>query len=303
MSDRARQALHLLGLEPIAETTADPNSYGFRPHRCVADAIEQCFTLLSRKVAPVWILECDIKGCFDNINHDWILEHIPMDRKVLSSWLKAGFIERATLMPTRSGVPQGGIASPTIANMVLDGMERMLREAFPKNSSKRVKNQVHIVRYADDFVVTGNSKEVLEEVARPLIEEFLRERGLELSAEKTRVTHIDAGFDFLGHNIRKYNGKLLIKPSKASQKSLRDKVRTLLSKMKTAPQSVVIQRLSPVLRGWARFYSAVVCQEVYDTMHPSTRRGFGSSCGSGVDAAIRRRSSIGSPIATLFAKG
>ena len=170
MSDRAHQALHLLGLDPVAETLADPNSYGFRPWRSTADAIEQCFNLLARKVAPSWILEGDIKGCFDNIDKTWILEHMPMDRRILKSWLDVGFIENKALFPTPAGVPQGGIISPTIANLVLDGMESLLRKHFPTNSSGR--SQVHMVRYADDFIVTGVSREALEGEVKPLLRTF-----------------------------------------------------------------------------------------------------------------------------------
>ena len=123
MHDRAMQALWLLALNPVAETTADKNSYGFRPRRSTADAIERCFMALAKRDSAQWILEGDIRGCFDNISHDWLLKHVPMDKVVLRKWLKAGFIDQGTLFPTEAGTPQGGIASPVLANMVLDGME------------------------------------------------------------------------------------------------------------------------------------------------------------------------------------
>jgi RNA-directed DNA polymerase len=210
MKDRAMQALYLLALEPVAETKADKNSYGFRPQRSTADAIGQCFCALGRKTSTQWILEGDIKGCFDNINHDWLLESIPTDKVILKKWLKAGYIDKRTLFATDAGTPQGGVISPTVMNMTLDGFEGMLRKRYPKN--KPVK--INFIRYADDFIITGSSKELLENEVKPLVEQFLSARGLELSQEKTRITHIDEGFDFLGQNIRKYNGKLLIKPSK-----------------------------------------------------------------------------------------
>lgn len=266
MADRACQALHRLGLDPIAETTADPNSYGFRKARSTADAIEQCFNLLARKCAPAWVLEGDIKGCFDNFDFDWILSHIPMDRRILESWLKAGFIENQTLFPTSAGVPQGGIISPTISNMVLDGMERLLREHFPRTSSKKTRHQVHLVRYADDFIVTADTREVLEYEVRPLLEDFLQERGLELSAEKTKITRIQDGFDFLGQNIRKYGDKLLTKPSRSNQRQFRAKVNKLLGELKTAPQEMVIGKLNPVIRGWANYHRHVVSKRVFCTM-------------------------------------
>lgn len=119
MKDRAMQALFLLAVEPIAETTADNHSYGFRPQRSTTDAIEQCFSALARGKSPSWVLEGDIRGCFDNISHDWMLAHIPMDAVILKKWLKAGYVENRTLFPTRAGTPQGGIISPTLANLTL----------------------------------------------------------------------------------------------------------------------------------------------------------------------------------------
>jgi RNA-directed DNA polymerase len=180
------QALYLLALLPVAETTADPNSYGFRPKRSTADAIEQCFTVLARKIGPQWVLEGDIRGCFDNISHAWMLTHIPTDKEVLKKWLKAGFMENRTLFPTEAGTPQGGIISPTLANLTLDGLERLLKETFRK---KEIRGQcyrpkVNFVRYADDFIITGRSKELLEDEVKPLVEQFMSARGLQLSPEK-----------------------------------------------------------------------------------------------------------------------
>ena len=128
MKDRAMQALHLSALEPISETTADWNSYGFRPERATQDAIAQCFILLALKTSAVWILEGDIRGCFDNIKHDWLIDNIPMDKKILQKWLKAGYIHKRILYPTDAGTPQGGICSPTLANMTLDGLEAELKK-------------------------------------------------------------------------------------------------------------------------------------------------------------------------------
>jgi RNA-directed DNA polymerase len=130
MKCRAMQALYLLALDPVAETTADPNSYGFRPQRSAADAIEQCFNLLGKQASPQWILEGDIKACFDRICHEWLYANIPMDKGILKKWLKAGFIEKNVLKPTEEGTPQGGICSPVLANITLDGLEKMLMERF-----------------------------------------------------------------------------------------------------------------------------------------------------------------------------
>jgi RNA-directed DNA polymerase len=189
------QALYLLALDPVAETTADPNSYGFRRGRSAADAIEACFIALCKNDRAQWILEGDIKSCFDHISHKWILAHIPMDKAILKKWLKAGYMENRRLYPTKEGTPQGGICSPVIANMVLDGLEQMLTSHFSKTSRKGRRAKVNLIRYADDFCITGSSKELLEQEVRPLVEQLLRERGLPLSAEQTVTTQIEQGFD------------------------------------------------------------------------------------------------------------
>src|SRR5471032_2107139 len=246
MRCRAMQALHLLALEPVAETTADPNSYGFRPERSTADAGEQCFIALARKTSAQWVLEADIKACYDEISHPWMVANIPTDKVILQKWLKAGYVYQDELFPTDAGVPQGGIISPVVANMTLDGLEAMLAEKFPK--AKRTGLKMHMVRYADDFIITGNSKEWLEHEVKPAVVAFLAERGLVLSPVKTKVTHIDGGFDFLGWNIRKYNGKLLMKPSKANVKAHLDKIREVIKGNKTAKQANLIRLLNLILR-------------------------------------------------------
>jgi len=206
MYDRSMQALYQMALDPVQEATADPNSYGFRKGRCCADAREQLFLMLGKETAATWVLEGDIKGCFDHISHEWLLGNIPMDKSVLKQFLKAGFVFKEEMFPNEEGTPQGGVISPTLANMTLNGMEPLIRNHFGKHS------KVNVTRYADDFVITCPSKETAEEAKRILIP-FLAERGLELSEEKTLITHIDEGFNFLGWNFRKYDGKLLIKPS------------------------------------------------------------------------------------------
>ncbi len=261
MKCRAMQALHLLALEPIAETTADLNSYGFRPERSAADAGEQCFNALARKSGAQWVLEGDIQSCFDKISHDWMLTNIPTDKVMLRKWLKAGFVYQNELFPTDAGTPQGGIISPAIANMTLDGLEAMLAKKFPNAKQRGLK--MNMVRYADDFIVTGHSKEWLEQAVKPALVEFLAERGLALSPEKTKITHIGDGFDFLGWNIRKYNGKLLMKPSKANVKVHLGKIREIIKANKTAKQANLIGLLNPVLRGWANYHSHIVAKETF----------------------------------------
>jgi RNA-directed DNA polymerase len=149
MHDRAMQALYRLALDPIAETLGDPNSYGFRTERSTSDAIEQCFNVLARKHSPQWILEGDIRACFDGISHDWLLAHIPMETAMLRKWLKAGFMEKHVLSPTETGVPQGGIASPVIANLALDGLEKLLKAHYPPNTKRAQRAKVNLVRYCD----------------------------------------------------------------------------------------------------------------------------------------------------------
>ena len=221
----------------------------------------RCQQILARKPCSKWILEGDIKGCFDNINHDWLLAHVPMDRAILRKWLKAGFIEVRTLWPTEAGTPQGGIISPTLANMTLDGLERELSKRFHWRSL------VHLVRYADDFIITGKSKELLENEVKPLVANFLRERGLELSPEKTSIAHIDRGFDFLGWNVRKYDGKLLVHPSKKSVRSFWEQFRATLRQYAAHEQSVLIGWLNPLVRGWANYHRCANSGRCFRKMH------------------------------------
>lgn len=272
MKDRAMQALYLLALDPVAETTADHNSYGFRPSRSTADAREQGFTSLAKKVSPKWVLEGDIKGCFDNISHEWLLKNIPMDRKILEGWLKAGCIFNGEFIATEAGTPQGGIISPTLANMALDGLERKLNQRFRNRqywdkeaqTTKVETKQVNFIRYADDFIITGISKELLEHEVKPLVVDFLKDRGLELAPEKTRITHINDGFDFLGWNIRKYSDqKLLTKPSDGNVKGFLDNVRGVFDDNKTATPHWIICKLNPIISGWAQYHKGAVAKEIF----------------------------------------
>ena len=263
MHDRAMQALYKMALDPVAETTADPNSYGFRPYRRCADAIEQCFIILARKQSPTWILEGDIKACFDEISHKWILDNILLDKQILGKWLKAGYMEEKTVYPTSKGTPQGGIISPTIANMVLDGMESTAKaSALPRRQGSR-HPRINVIRYADDFIITGESKHLLETKVKPTIESFLKQRGLTLSEAKTRITHINSGFDFLSQNVRKYNGKLLIKPSKDSIRSLRSNINLTIRRCYGQAAEILIGALNPILRGWVNYHRHVVAKRCF----------------------------------------
>jgi RNA-directed DNA polymerase len=256
MKDRAVQALYLLALEPIAETTGDPNSYGFRAKRSTADAIEKCHMALSLRASARWVLEGDIRGCFDNISHEWMLRHIPLDKVMLRKWLKAGVMENRILFPTEAGTPQGGIISPVLANLTLDRLEQLLKENFrvKKLNGRNHNPKVNLVRYADDFIITGATRELLENEVKPLVEQFLRDRGLQLSPEKTCVTPIEQGFDFLGTHIRRYGDKLLVKPSKKNMRAFLEKVRWAIHRTRAVEQRHMIRMLNPIIRGWTNYH-------------------------------------------------
>lgn len=262
MRDRAMQALHLLALEPVAETTGDHHSYGFRRERSTADAIEQVRNVLGRKASPKWVLEGDIKGCFDNISHDWLVANVCMDKGILRKWLKAGFIETGRLFPTQAGTPQGGIISPVLANLALDGLQHELTTLFRTVRDARAA-KVNLVRYADDFIITGSSKEYLEEKVKPLVEKFLATRGLILSEKKTKITHVTEGFDFLGWNVRIFNRMLVTQPSKKNIKAFLGKIRSLLRERKAARQIEVIEKLTPVIRGWANYHRSQMASRTF----------------------------------------
>jgi len=263
MSDRAMQALHLLALDPVAETTADHHSYGFRRGRSTTDAIEQVRNVLGKFTKSAkWALEGDIRGCFDNISHAWLAANIPIDKGILRKWLKAGYIETGRLFPTQAGTPQGGIISPVLANMALDGLQKELETLFTTVRQARAA-KVNLVRYADDFIITGSSRELLENEVQPLVERFLATRGLVLSESKTKVTHVTEGFDFLGWNVRLMNRMLLTQPSKKNTKAFLDKIRTSLRSLRAAPQAEVIAKLTPIVRGWGSYHRSQMATRTF----------------------------------------
>jgi RNA-directed DNA polymerase len=257
MKCRGMQALHLFALEPIAETIADKNSYGFRPLRSTDDAIEQCFITLARKVSASYVLEGDICACFDSISHSWIVENTMMDKEILKKWLAAGYWDKGILYPTEIGTPQGGLASPTLLVITLSGLERAVKSAVEP------RDKVNFVGYADDFIITGASKEILENKVKPVVETFLRERGLILSQHKTRITHINEGFDFLGMNVRKYKNKLIIKPARNGVNRFLVKIRKVIKKNATSKTEELIRQLNPKIRGWGNYYRHVCSKETF----------------------------------------
>ena len=260
MKDRAMQALHLLSLEPVAETVADKNSYGFRPKRSAADAIIQCYNCLCRKNSAKWIFEGDIKSFFDRVSFDWLGNNILMDKVILKKFLQAGYIEKTNLEATTQGFPQGAIISPALALIVLSGLEEKLAHKFKRNRGK-----IHAIIYADDFVITGETREVLENEVVPLVEHFLADRGLELSKEKSRITHISEGFDFLGFNVRKYGKELkfLTKPTKASIKSFLADIKATIRVNFGSKTEDLIRLLNPKITGWSNYYRHSAASEIF----------------------------------------
>ena len=268
MHDRAMQALHLLALEPVAETTAERVSFGFRKYRSTHDAMSHIFNLMAKKNSGSWVLEGDIRGCFDNIQHKWLMDNIPMNKGTLKKFLTAGYVFNKELFPTDAGAPQGGVISPTLANMTLNGIERVIAEKYWMNSKgnidKKHKNhkKINFIRFADDFIVTATDRETLADI-RCAIEFFLLQRGLQLSREKTLITHISDGFDFLGWNFRKHNFKLIITPSKKSVKKIIDGIGQTIRTNKAIEQKVLIRLLNQRIRGWCNYHQAVCSKETF----------------------------------------
>lgn len=259
MACRAQQALHLLSLEPVAEMIADRNAYGFRLLRGTADAVEQCFKSLACKRSAQYVLEADIQACFDKIDFKWLLDNVVMDKMILKKWLTAGYMEKGKLYSTRQGTPQGGIISPTLLVVTLSGLEEAVHAVTQPT------DKVNVIIYADDFVITGATPEVLEDKVKPAVEAFLKERGLSLSQEKTRIVPINEGFDFLGMTIRKYrDGKLIIKPAKSSVKRFLGDIRKIIKTHVAVSAEELIGLLNPRIRGWANHYRHVCSQSTFD---------------------------------------
>ncbi|QNP29364.1 group II intron reverse transcriptase/maturase [Cylindrospermopsis curvispora] len=253
--DRVMQTVVKNALEPEWEAVFEEHSYGFRPGRSCQDAIAHSFIRL-KSGRDNWVLEADIKGFFDNIAHETILQNIGdfPKKELIKEWLKAGFIFQGKINPSERGTPQGGVISPLLANIGLHGLEFFIKSTNPK---------LGVVRYADDFIVTARDKESLKK-ARNQIQQWLREKGLELSSEKTLITSMVDGFDFLGFNLKHYDGKLLIKPSKKKVLALCKRLGMEVKSLNGREQEVVINKLNPILRGFANYYKGVVSKEIFD---------------------------------------
>jgi RNA-directed DNA polymerase len=273
--DRVAQAVVKNALEPRFEPRFEAHSYGFRPGRGTHDAIAQCFCRMGGG-SDTWILDADIKGAFDNISHEYILSTIgnTPSREIVRQWLKAGYIEAEMFHKTESGTPQGGIISPLLANIALNGIEALLSQFYKVNTytlksgkqagnKKKKKDATYgFIRYADDFIITAKSREDIEAII-PTLQEWLKERGLELSQEKTNISHVEEGFNFLGFNIRQFKGKCLIKPQKEKVKIFLKNIRKWLKEHKQASPEAVIEYLNPVLRGWGNYYRHGVSKQVF----------------------------------------
>ena len=274
IADRVRQAMVKNALEPEWEARFEPLSYGFRPGRSCHDAIGRIFRIARHNSKKTWIVDADIKGAFDNIDHQALLDKLKgfPARELIKQWLKAGVMDKGVFADTDKGTPQGGVISPLLANIALTGMEQAIGVEYIENRHHTtIRGNRALVRYADDFVIFTDSKEdakaALQEIAH-----WLKGRGLEISEEKTQIRHIADGFDFLGFNIRQYpeggadKVKTLIKPSKDGVKRFKDRLRVEWQNFIGMPAHVIWTRLNPVLRGWGNYYSHVVSQDTFEQL-------------------------------------
>jgi RNA-directed DNA polymerase len=268
--DRCLQAMVKNALEPAWEARFEGSSYGFRPGRSCHDAIEKIYGLARPNKTKKWILDADIRGAFDNISHDYLLKAIgPVPgRELIKQWLKAGYIEQEMFHATERGTPQGGVASPLLANIALHGMEEAIGVKYDYRG-QLIGNRA-VVRYADDFVCFCETREDAERV-EGILTEWLKERGLTLSEEKTRIVHLTEGFDFLGFNIRHYPApqtsrtgwKLLIKPSKEAVRDVQKKLKDQWDKAQGSNVPSVLAKLNPIIRGWANYFRTAVAKEIF----------------------------------------
>jgi len=271
--DRCLQAMVKNALEPAWEARFEGTSYGFRPGRSGHDAIEKIFVLARPNKTKKWVLDADIRGAFDNISHEYLCNAIGLvpGRELIKQWLRAGYVEQEAFHATERGTPQGGVVSPLLANIALHGMEEAIEVKYDYRGQLVGKRAV--VRYADDFVCFCESREDAEQVQKILVE-WLKERGLTLSEEKTRIVHLTEGFDFLGFNIRHYPApqtsrtgwKLLIKPSKESVQDVQRKLKDQWDKVQGTNVQAVLAKLNPIIRGWANYFRTAVAKEIFSSL-------------------------------------
>jgi len=277
VKDRIMQMLVKLALEPEWEVRFESHSQGFRPGRRCMDAIWQIWNsirIVGKSQKNAWVLDADISGCFDNINHDALLKRVPVFRETVRRWLKSGIIEFGKYNQTKTGTPQGGIISPLLANIALDGMERLFGAENSKGNYSRPRDRcgknkrLNLIRYADDFVVTAPTREIIIEYVLPKLRGFLKERGMELNEAKTHIVHRDEGLDFLGFNIRQYHSRTrsvcLAKPSKKAVKRHLEHIKAMISKNKQMKADELISKLNPIIRGWANYYVYSSAKETFN---------------------------------------
>jgi RNA-directed DNA polymerase len=266
--DRVRQAQVVNALEPEWEARFEPRSYGFRPGRGCHDAIESIYNTASGKFARrLWILDADLAAAFDRIDHSRLLAALGgfPARGLVERWLKAGVIDKGRFAPTEEGTPQGGVVSPVLLNVALHGMEHAAGVRYHTDGSwagRPMSDSPVVVRYADDLVALCASREQAQEVKARLAE-WMEPRGLAFNEDKTRIVHLDDGFDFLSFNVRRYRGKLLIKPSKAALRRHRERLSAEVRALRGTNAAAVIARLNPIIRGWSAYYRTVVSSEAF----------------------------------------
>jgi RNA-directed DNA polymerase len=269
--DRCLQTVALGALEPEWEARFEPKSYGFRPGRGCHDAIGAIYSTLNGKNPQrVWVLDADLTAAFDRIDHTRLMAALGTfpARGLVRQWLKAGVVDRGRFAPTEEGTPQGGVISPLLFNVALHGMEEAAgvryyttgRDAGSAQSGSPV-----LVRYADDFVAMCTSREQAEQVKERLAV-WLTPRGLAFHEDKTRIVHAESGFDFLGFNVRRYHGKLLIKPSTAAQRRIRERLSTEMVALRGANAGAVLKKINPIVRGWSAYYRTVVSSEIFTAL-------------------------------------
>ncbi len=254
VQDRCLQAMIKNALEPAWEARFEGSSYGFRPGRSCHDAIEKIYGLARPNKTKKWVLDADIRGAFDNISHEYLCNAIGLvpGRELIKQWLKAGYVEQEAFHATERGTPQGGVVSPLLANIALHGMEEAIE-----------------VKYDYRGQLVGDAEQV-----QKILVEWLKERGLTLSEEKTRIVHLTEGFDFLGFNIRHYPApqtsrtgwKLLIKPSKESVQDVQRKLKDQWDKVQGTNVQAVLAKLNPIIRGWANYFRTAVAKEIFSSL-------------------------------------
>lgn len=269
LTDRTLQAIVKNALEPEWEAIFEGSSYGFRKNRSAHDAIRYIHNVCNSNTSKHWIVNADIKGCFDNLSHDFLdkeLSNFPA-RQIIWRWLKVGYVDKHVYHDSELGTPQGGVISPLLANIALHGMEAAL--GITRNSADRVISPSTSIRYADDFIIACRTKVDAEEALIKL-KTWLKLRGLSLSPEKTHIVHINEGFDFLGFNIRMYknrgHNKLLIKPSKLSLIKFRYDLKKIWKNVRGTPVLNVIAKLNPILKGWANYFKIGVSSEIFSSI-------------------------------------